>query len=321
MNTTKNLFKFAMLAFAAFLIVTTSCKKEEVVDPVPVVDNYKLMTDYMKANTMDLSDVTTGWIITAHDLDSLKANYYIIDLRSSAHYTTGHVPGAVNTTLDNILTEAGNAGSKPIVVVCYTGQTAAHAHVALRLSGYADCKILKFGMSSWHIDFDSWTANISSAAVGDANWSTTNTIAANVAYSLPTITSAKTTGQDILAERVTAMLDGGFIGVSSTDVLATPSNYFINNYWAVTDVDHYGHIKTAYRNKEDLTLAADGFKNLDKDATIVTYCWTGQTSSLVTAYLNVLGYNAKSLKFGTNGMIHSELTTHFWSASGSYTYE
>ncbi len=323
MNTTKNLFKFAMLAFAALLIVTTSCDKDddEVDDPIVVVDNYALMTDYLKANTMDLTDVATSWTISAHDLDSLINDYYVIDLRASADYTTGHIPGSVNTTLANILTEAGNSDGKPIVVVCYTGQTASHGHVALRLSGYTDSRILLFGMSSWNVDFDSWSANIGDVAVGHTNWSTTNTIATNVAYSLPTFTSSKTAGQEILEERVQEMLDNGLQGVTNADVLATPTNYFINNYWASTDVDHYGHIKTAYRIQEDLSLAADGFKNLDKDATIVTYCWTSQTSSLITAYLNILGYDAKSLKFGANGMIHTALQSHKWIASGDYTYE
>jgi len=31
---------------------------------------------------------------------------------------------------------------------------------------------------------------------------------------------------------------------------------------------------------------------------------------MVTAYLNVLGYNATSLKFGANSMIYSELESH-----------
>jgi rhodanese-related sulfurtransferase len=51
-------------------------------------------------------------------------------------------------------------------------------------------------------------------------------------------------------------------------------------------------------------------KNIDPDKTVVTYCWTGQTSSMVTAYLNVIGYNAVSLKFGANGMIYSNLESH-----------
>lgn len=321
MNKSK-FFKMSMYLLAALLIVATSCKKDDdEPDPEPTVDYYKTMTDYMAANSMDLDDVITSWTISAHDLDSLGiANYYIIDLRSSGDFGTGHIDGAHNTTLGNILTEAANASGKTIVVACYTGQSAAHGVTALRLSGYTDSKILLFGMSSWNVIFDSWTANISDMGIGNSNWSTTNTIETNVAFSTPTFTSTNTTGATILAERVQAMLDGGFQGVDAVDVLATPSNYFINNYWTDADVNTYGHISSAYRIKEDLTLANDGFKYYDKDATVVTYCWTGQTASAITAYLTILGYNAKSLKFSANGMIYSQLQAHKWSASGNYPY-
>jgi len=321
MNTKNNFFRMSLLIFAALLISFTSCRKDDDSTETPTVDYKKEMVNYMKANGMDLNEVLTAWIIKAHDVDSIGVNnFYIIDLRSSTDFNAGHIEGAHNTTLANIVTEAGNANGKPIVVACYTGQTAAHGHVALRLSGYSNCKILLFGMSSWNADFDHWTPNVGDVGTSSPNWSSTNTLADNVAFSEPTFTTSATTGQAILAERVQKMIGNGFQGVKNTDVLATPSNYFINNYWAESDVDHYGHIKEAHRIKEDLTLASGGFKFYDKDATVVTYCWTGQTSSAITAYLNILGYNAKSLKFGANGMIYSDLQHHKWSSSGNYTY-
>ncbi len=318
MNSKNKFFRLSMYLIASLLIFASSCKKDT---PEPVIDHYKVMTDYMVANSMDLPDVLTSWTISATDLNASLTDYYVIDLRSATDFATGHINGAHNTTLANVLTEAGNANGKPIVMVCYTGQKAAHAHVALRLSGYTDCKILLFGMSSWNADFDSWTANIGDVAVGHTNWSTTNTTQSPVTFTVPEITSTETTGDKILKERVDVMLAGDFQGISNDLVLTTPSDYFINNYWTAADIDTYGHIKTAYRIKEDLSLANDGFKYLDKDATIVTYCWTSQTSSAITAYLTILGYpNVKSLKFGANGMIHSQLQAHKWIASGDFDY-
>jgi rhodanese-related sulfurtransferase len=113
----------------------------------------------------------------------------------------------------------------------------------------------------------------------------------------------------MLKTRVKYMLDNGFKGIPANDVLNDPTKYFINNYWAEGDVTHYGHINTAYRINP-ISIANGEIKNLDATKTIVTYCWTGQTSSMVTAYLNVIGYNALSLKFGTNCMIYSALTSH-----------
>lgn len=308
---TLNFSRITLIGFLAISLLLSSCIKKE----VEVTDYYKVMTDYMKANDMDLNNVTTDWVVPAQTLyDAGLANYTILDLRTATDFSGGHIEGAINTTLGNVLTAAQSA-SKPIVLVCYTGQTAAWAHVALRLSGFSDCKILKWGMSGWNPVFDKWTANVSNIALDNSNWSATNTIATSVTFALPTFTATATTGQEILVERVKLLLTKGFTGVTATDVLTTPGNYFINNYWTDADVNTYGHVKGAYRLNETLTLANDGFKNLDPAAKICTYCWTGQTSSLVTAYLTVLGYDATSLKFGANSMINNQLQKNKWGAA------
>ncbi len=283
-------------------------------------NEYTTLTNYMAENNLDLTDVLTDWIIPASSVNGNTGDYYIIDLRSSTDYAAGHINGAVNSTLADILTTAANAGTKTILIVCYTGQTAAHGLVALRLSGYTNSKILKWGMSGWNAAFDKWTANCTSDAVGNPNWKTTPDLATNTEKEPPIINTGKDTGAEILAARVQSMLAGGFKGVSHTDVLTTPSNYFINNYWDLASVNTYGHIAGAHRILEDLNLQDNGFKYLDSDNTIVTYCWTGQTSSVVTAYLNVLGYNAVSLKFGANGMIYNNLQVHKWAGSADYPY-
>jgi len=301
-----------MIAVSMFLF---SCKGKIA---EPEEGAFTTLTTYLTTNNMDLSDILTDWIIAATDVNGNEGNYYIMDIRSAADFALGHITGAVNSSLANILTDAANSGVKPILVVCYTGQSAAHAVVALRLSGYDDAKTLKFGMSSWHVDFDKWTTKISSQAVVHPEW-TTDATAALEDFDYPEIITTSTTGAAILADQVAAMINGGFKGVNAVDVLTTPTNYFINNYWSEADVATYGHIAGAYRINP-LTVAGDEIKHQDPSETIVTYCWTGQTSSMITAYLTVLGYDAKSLKFGANGMIYSELTGHKWVESGDYTY-
>lgn len=282
-------------------------------------ETYETLTTYMADNEMDLPVVLGSWIIAASSVVDNEANYYIIDLRSATDYSAGHVEGAVNSTLSNVLTTAAGSGGKPILVICYTGQTAGHAVVALRLSGYPDAKVLMFGMSSWSSDFDKWTPNTASLAVGNPHW-TDAAVAAAKTYGVPEISASSSNGAEILQERVAAMLAGGFRGVNASDVLDNPGNYFINNYWSQADVDHYGHIDGAHRIMENLSVTAGGLESLDPDETIVTYCWTGQTSSMITAYLTVLGYDAVSLKFGSNAMIYEDLEGHKWTASFDYPY-
>lgn len=306
---TQNLFKlFLIIAVAAFSLSSCIETVEE-----PKVDYYKEMTDYLTANKMDLPDVIANGVTTATAVSANPGAFYIIDLRAAADFAAGHIQGAVNSTVKDVLTAAQNAGGKPILLVCYTGQNAAYANVCLRLSGYADSKIIKWGMSAWSTQLDRWTANVSDQAVNHANWSTTNAIKAPVTFSLPSFTATSKEGVEILKERVKMALDKGFQNVKPVDALANPANYFLVNYWTEADVNKYGHIKGAYRLNESLKLAdAVGFKNLNPSAVVVPYCWTGQTSAMVSAYLTVLGYDAKGLFFGANNMIGSKLEKNNW---------
>jgi len=306
-------FKKVLVWMAIFpMAFVISCKDD---DPVASNENYTDLTEYLVASNLDLPAVLDGWIVgppaTEAEAATFLGGYHVMDIRAAADFALGHVEGAINTTLGTIVADAAGS-TKPILVVCYTGQSASHATVALRLSGYPTAKVLKWGMSGWNSDLSgAWLANSGdngNIGVGNVNWVTTAT-ATPEEFNAPEWTTSATTPAEMLAERVTLMTTNGFAGVSAADVLATPSDFYINNYWAQSDVDHYGHIDGAYR-VSPLSIANDEFKYYDPSKTVVTYCWTGQTSSMITAYLTVLGYNAKSLKFGTNCMIYSTLESH-----------
>lgn len=309
---------FLILALVPVLVLS-SCSKDE--DPEEEVKGtFTDLKNHLVNSNMDLPNILDSWITSAEAIHGKGLDaYHIMDIRSPEAFDLGHIPGAVPSSLGTIVTDAAGV-TKPIIVACYTGQSASHAVVALRLSGFPTAKVLKWGMSGWHEDFAaSWNDGVGSDGIGHANWSMDATTPTE-AYSYPEWETTATDGAGILAERVTAFLAGGFKGVPSSTVLAAPSDYFINNYWEEDDVTHYGHIKYAYRVLP-LSLANDEIQNLDASETIVTYCWTGQTSSMVTAYLNVLGYNAVSLKFGVNSMIYDNLESHKWSAGAIMNYD
>jgi rhodanese-related sulfurtransferase len=245
-------------------------------------------------------------------------DYYVIDLRAPADFDAGHIKDAHNTTLANVLDEAANANGKDILVVCYSGQTAARATGVLRMKGYT-AKTLKWGMSCWHNNFaGKWDAK-----AGDTdsdNWITTGEPPALAEFDAPELSVTGVTGEDIFNERIEAILDNDWI-VSSTAVLDAPADYFINNKWSLDSWNAYGHIDGAYRIDEDLNI--DGLKYLDPSKTMVTYCYTGQTSSITTAWLQVLGFeNARSLAYGANSMAHTALVNgsaagKSWKGAGS----
>lgn len=312
------------LIIAPTLFLTSCDKGDEPGENVVVKPSFELMKDYMVANGMDINKIiknsddekfVVGPPATAADVPAFVDKYYIMDIRSQEVFNAGHIQGANLTAFSDILTEAPNAGSKPILVVCYSGQTACYATALLRLYGYKHTRALKWGMSGWNptTAAASWDKKIGAEeANGHANW-TANPAPNNLMFSDPSVPTTGASGDVILKKRVEEAVVAGFGAavVSGTDVLNNPNSYFINNYFSETDYTAFGHIDGAYRVLP-LTLAGDEYLSLDPGKTVVTYCYTGQTSAVISACLRVLGYNAKSLTYGMNGMYN---TNPAWSTN------
>ncbi len=317
----KKFVKYFMFILMVSAVVLAGCSKsddDEEPTPTPTA-KFDVLKDYMIANNLDVSTVISGWNVMPQDVNAkAPSDYFIIDIRAQEDFDAGHIEGAVHSPLADILTIA-EGSTKQILVVCYTGQEAGHGVIALRLSGYSDAQILKWGMCGWTDDLaGKWNSNTGDAAVDHSSWIVPpGAITSPAEFADPVLESSFTEGADILAERVDALLANGFGAnvILNSAVLGNPSDYFINNYIAATDVEHYGNITGAYR-LNPFTLADGTYKNLDPSQTIVNYCWTGQTSSMLTAYMYVLGYEAKSLKWGMNAMIYSNLTGHKWNMLG-----
>ena len=325
----KNLLKFAAIFALLPMIMLNSCS-DDGDDPQPEAqDRFDVLKTYMIDNDMDVSDVLVGWTTTSTDVydamtDAEAGNdVYIIDIRKADDFAANRIEWAQNAPLADVVTTAADAEGKPIVVVCYSGQTAGHAVMALRLSGYADAKVMLWGMCSWNATTaTAWNNAIANgnAAEGNPNWIVpTGDIAADSPMTAPKVEYLSDDGAEILKEQISKMLTNGFKTVTNAEVLGTPTNYFINNFWDAGDVETYGNIKTAHRIKP-LTLATGEYTSLDGTAKVVTYCWTGQTSSMLTAYLSVMGYDAYSLVYGANGMIYDNLTAHKFTTAATKDY-
>lgn len=312
--------KFSIYLIALFLIpslVFTGCKKD-----AEEANKYEILVDYLKANPdLDLPKMhSAGWAVSASALNGALADYYIIDIRPAADFNAARIQGAVNSTMANVVEEAKKApAGKKVMLVCASGQTAAFAVAACRLSGMPNTFFLKWGMSAWNSTKDVWTAKIGNIAIEPSqhtNWITftATSFKANSDFGkVPMVKSDSDIGADILKERVTAVLAEGMKFVQPSEVLANPANYFVNNYWTEANVTGNGnaHIKDSYRINP-LTVATNELKFLNPDQKIVTYCWTGQTSAAVTFYLRVLGFDAVGMQWGANGLVNSQLSSNKW---------
>jgi len=317
MKTNKILYFILIVTLAFFMV---GCDKDEA-----SINEFDEMVEYMTDNGLDLPAMLTSAYALAGDVNANLTNYFIMDIRSNAVFETGHIPGAHNVAAADVVTyEAdNNAGNLPVVVTCYTGHTAGHSVMALRLSGVTSAKSLKWGMSAWHSDFDSWTANTGNTANDyPGSWIDDDASTTLPSFTdIPEFDTGLEDGAAILDYQLTNSVLDGLNGINNTDVLSSPASYDVYCYWAKTDWDNYGHITGAYQlTPGDLDL--DNLDMLDPSATNVIYCWSGQTASMVAAWLNALGYDAKTLKFSANGMIYDQLTSSKWTDAvpGEFAY-
>jgi len=310
----KKFINYFLLAVILPAFIITGCKDKT--DPVPAEKgNFKTLTTYMSAHDLDLPALLVGWVIapklTTEDGGIVEPDgntiptYHVFDIRSAELFNAGHIPGAINVALTDIVTKAADYKDKPILVVCKTGQTAGRGTMALRLSGFADAKVMKFGMSYWNATYDLWTGNIGDNALDSPNW-VTDASATLPVNDYPQWETTSTDGAEILAANVATMLAASGWGVASDGVLADPAAFKTYNFWTAEDYTTFGHFKGAYQFKP-ISIANDLVYSLPTSDECLIYCFTGQTSSYITAWLQVLGYNAKSILFGVNKLQHTAL--------------
>ncbi len=300
----------------AFLLIT-SCKKDDETPTVQINESEVLATFLESTDCPLMKDYVNSdmpSIISATDVYTLNqtGQIYIIDIRSATDFATGHIENAHNVALGDLLTHIESVDLTPytkVAIVCVTGQTAGYAALLLRLLGYDKVFSMKWGMCSWNDVFaTAWQNNIGNTY---ATQFTTDVTAKGPKGNMPKLTTGKTNGMAILEARVDDVFAEGFdvAKITAQTVFNDLTNYYILNYWPQNHYD-IGHIPGAiqYTPKQSIALAAD-LKTLPTDKTIVVYCYTGQNSAFLTGYLRLLGYDAKSILFGTNGMIYDIMVT------------
>jgi len=308
--------KFLLLSFLFAALFITSCKEDE----DPVVIESEVLAEYLESTNSpigkDYVNTDMPSIMKAEEVKTLNTTgqVYIIDIRSEADFDEGHIANAHNVTLANIVSHIASVDLTPytkVAIVCYTGQTAGFATSLLRLLGYDKAFSMKWGMCSWNEFFATkWNNAI---ANGNAYASEFTATAADKGgmNDMPVLSTGKTTGQEILEVRVNDLLTEGFSPAATTSaatVFGALSNYYIVNYWSDAHYSDPGHIPGAmqYTPKETMKLSVD-LKTLPTDKPVAVYCYTGQTSAFLTAYLRLLGYDAKSVVYGTNSMIYDQM--------------
>lgn len=319
---------YYLLLILPMLYLASCSSDDNTTEPPVTVNQTEVLVKYLEANGNPMN--TFPVMIKSSDVQAnilAGADQYIIDIRDATTFAAGHIEGAVNVAAGEVLNhyEANGLATKEVVViVCFSGQTAGWVSGLMNTLGYTNVKDMKWGMSSWNdATAGSWKNNTSNEYSTEL---VTTATAKPAAGDLPTLSTGQTDGALILRARVEAIFAEGFgaAKIAKADVMSNTGGYFMANYWSA---DHYNwnHISGAMQYTPKADLAFDTYiKTLTTDTNkpVVIYCYTGQTSAHVTAYLRVLGYNAKSLLFGVNGLSYDEMPgTKFVPETDIHDYE
>ena len=232
--------------------------------------------------------------------------YFVLSVRATSDYDLGHIDGAINIPWRDVAQTASTTQlptDKTIVVYCYTGHTGGLARGALGIMGF-DTENLKWGMMNWADD---------TVAGGMAPWTTDQALGVETTahtltttYDLPDLeVSASSDADEIVRAAARRWLEDAtwtpIISASDLNALLidgdTSNDPIIISLRSSTDYAA-GHVPGAVNIPLTDLDDVDTLELLDPDADIVVYCYTGHTGGQAASLLNMLGYEAKNMKYG-----------------------
>lgn len=87
-----------------------------------------------------------------NDYYKAKADHVLVDVRTKGEFKSGHIPGAINIPLDQLVKRSGEIPTnKPVVVVCASGSRSRTGSKILVNAGHSNVSNLKGGTATWRM--------------------------------------------------------------------------------------------------------------------------------------------------------------------------
>jgi len=309
------------LFFVFALLWLTSCKEKEVINsenaiafntPVEVKSKAQKLADEVFKNGEIISAELSPKTMSAEEVYNLSdKNILTIDIRGGKDFADGHIKNSVNVRASELMDFAQVKGLpmyQKVVLVCYTGQTASFSAAILQLLGYKNIYVLEWGMCGWNKKFSQkWNKNISDKYVKKL---VTTPYPKNNLSELPVIENKKNTGPQIINTRARTILKEGFGSSAVTYRYAAKKKKKGKSYlicYQPESVYNEGHIDIAVKKKKknSFNLSTD-LLTLPTDKTIVIYSDKAYQSTFIMVYLKMLGYDAKTVKYGANSFMNTK---------------
>lgn len=295
--------------FLIFLIFSCSESNLQVKEAVQEISKTQLVYDEIIKNGDFISSDEFPPIVNSTEVYQNLGKYLVVDVRKGLDYANGHIKGAVNIKLSELIDFAQFTGFpdyEKVIIVCYTGQSASYGAAVLRMLGYDNVFVMEWGMSSWNKKFSAkWEKNINdnfqSKLVKKLTAKKENT-------TLPEFEAKRNSGAEILYNRAKMLLKDGF-GKAAVTVDRVVPNLAKSYEICLTPEDLYkeSHLKGAVLYKADDLKIETSLLSIPNNKIIVVYDLNAHKSTFITAYLKMLGYDAKTLKYGANSFMNSVL--------------
>lgn len=319
----KNYYKTIPLFFVLVLFVIVACQDNLTPESENLIAyNEKVVVKKTKSKKLADELFSEGAIISAEKapkiikatevLKSLKNNLLLLDIRSARDFSNGHIKNAINIKMSEIIDYAQVKGFPmydKVVIISYTGQLASYSAAILQMLGHNNIYILDWGMCGWNSKFSAkWKKYASDKGVEKL---VKTSFEKNAIGELPLIVDKKNSGAEILYSRARKILEDDFGSVAVSYEYAV-NNASANQAYVVCyqpeEIYNEGHLDHAvfYNQKTSFNLSTD-LLTLPTDKAIVIYSNKAYQSTFIAAYLKILGYNAKTLKFGANSFMNSKL--------------
>lgn len=279
-------FPTAVLAslLAAFLFVLPVHAKQGAPEGKVAALAYAYFQDLPSDNNVITPDATLAMLDAGEDV-------FILDIRRPADYAKGHLKGAANLSFfDMSIAENLDKlpNDKPILVYCYTGQTASQVTVILNVAGKT-AKNIQSGFNNGIAKVQGHETRLEQTERPLP--AKTYPVDADVAKAVTAYFADKMAMDDtpFLNANLAVKTVKGIVDEQNDDFLIV----------SVRKADDYAkaHVPTA-RNIPFGQGMEKGLVTLPKDKKIIVYCYTGQTSSQVTTVLRLMGYDAYSMSGG-----------------------
>jgi rhodanese-related sulfurtransferase len=301
----KFLMPAILLLASTTLLPSCSGNKEE----AKKADRFEVLISYIEQNHDFINSEYAPANQDIADFLNTSGTILFIDLRSAESYEKGHIDGAVNiipsALLDYFENQISPEGFDTIALLSDDGQDAVFCTALLRMLGYNNVFGVRWGMA-WHTDFSAvWKSKLSSEYESVLSFDASPEPAES--GKLPEVLSEVDDGATLLRERVKGLLNSDFstFKITAKEIFTKPQDYYVICYWT-EKAYQAGHISGSYFYEQKKSLGRNTLlKTLPADKPIVLYCNSGHHSAAAAAYLRLLGYDARSLSYGTNSFMYN----------------